>query len=325
MTDRTFWLGSLGPFHYDDARSFRGPPILPFRFASNRPPVANDDVVRLQDLSANIQIVASVNIDNPAAALAGMSSTVDGGLLIVYQVVGGANDEYTIYAWDSNPGAVDVPYAVTGNGGMWIAVAGKYHNVAANFGTSTNSLNIAADGTLTFAGTARVMASFGIDITVPRRPVANPPGQGVEGGFPTLDYDDTAEESIFLEFHLPHNYASGGALDIHFDFFVDVAPGAAANAGWGIEYKKVSHGDILSFPAGTTTLEAATAITIGTPVNDKKTHVAGGFTLTTAGWVLGDTIYCRLYRNVGVAGNFTGDIRMIGEIHIEYLIDKLGD
>lgn len=323
MAPRQYWIGSFGPFSYNDADLFQD--ASPHRFATDRPPIANDDVVRLQDLNANIQLVASANIDNPAAELAGLSSTVNGGLLIVYQAVGAVNDEYTIYAWDSNPGAADVPYAVTGNGGMWVAVAGKYHNGEASFGDSTNNLAISTNGILTLAGTARVTDSLPIDITTPRRPVVNPPGQGTENGFPTLDYDDTIEESILLEFHLPHGYASSGLVHLHLDFFVDTAPVGAANAGWGVEYKKVSEGDIFDFTIGTTILEAATAITTGTPANDKRIHEAQGLIFTTAGWASDDTIYCRLYRNVTVGSDFTGDIRMIGKMHVEYLRDRLGD
>lgn len=170
-----------------------------------------------------------------------------------------------------------------------------------------------------------VIKSMDFDIAIPKRPVANPPNEGTEGGFPTLDFDDGTEESIFLSFHLPHDYKTSGMLHIHFDFFVDTAPVAAKNAGWGIEYKKVSHGDIFNFGAGTTTVEEATAITTGTPANDKKIHESEVLELTTTGWVVDDSIYCRLYRNVGVANDFTGDIRVIGQFHIEYESDKLGE
>ena len=170
-----------------------------------------------------------------------------------------------------------------------------------------------------------VLKSIDIDITVPKRSVANPPAEGVEGGFPTLNFDDTTEESVFLEFHLPHEYKISGMIHFHFDFFVDTAPAAAKNAGWCVEYKKVSHGDIFNFGAGTTTAELITPITTGTPANDKKINNSDELALTTTGWIPGDTIYCRFYRNVSVADDFTGDIRVIGHFHIEYLSDKLGE
>ena len=155
MAVRQYWIGSFGPFTYNDANLFAD--ASPHRFASDRPPIANDDVVRLQDLEANIQLVAAANIDNPAAELAGMDSDADGGLLVVYQAAGAANDEYTIYAWDSNAaGVADVPYVVAGNGGYWIAVAGKYHNVEAHFGSAANSLDISPVGQLGLTGDARV-------------------------------------------------------------------------------------------------------------------------------------------------------------------------
>ncbi len=189
---------------------------------------------------------------------------------------------------------------------------------------NTNYANFAPDGELTLAGTARVIRTTDIDISIPKRPTANPPAEGTEDGFPTLDFDDTQEESIYIEFHLPHDYAAAGTVHLHFDFFVDTAPVGAANAGWGVEYKKVSHGDNFTF-AGASTVEAATVITTGTPGNDKKIHETGELSFTTAGWVVGDTLYSRLYRNVGVASDFTGDIRVIGEFHFEYLSDRLAE
>ncbi len=193
------------------------------------------------------------------------------------------------------------------------------------WGNGTDELKIAADGELTLIGTARVVRTVDIDISIPKRPTANPPGDNDEDGFPTLDFDDSTEESIFIEFHLPHAYAAAGTVHLHFDFFVDQAPGGASNAGWGVEYKKVSHGDNFTFASGTSTVEAATAITTGTPANDKKIHETGELSFVTTGWVVGDTIYCRLYRNVGVASDFVGDIRVIGEFHFEYLSDRLAE
>ncbi|HDY86559.1 MAG TPA: hypothetical protein ENH82_00405, partial [bacterium] len=77
---------------------------------------------------------------------------------------------------------------------------------------------------------------------------------------------------MFFHLELPHNYASAGIIHVHFDFFVDTAPASAEGVVWGVEYKKQSIGDIFDFGAGTTTGYTTTAVTTGTPANDKKTH-----------------------------------------------------
>lgn len=198
-----------------------------------------------------------------------------------------------------------------------------YHDtLTVTLGTATGRY-YDLDGNLRL--TPGILKQIDIDIAIPKRPAANPPAESTEDGFPTLDFDDTQEESIYMEFHLPHDYKGAGTIHIHFDFFVDTAPAGAANAGWGVEYKQISHGDNFDFGAGTSTVEAATAITTGTPANDKKIHEITALALTTTSFVAGDTIYTRIYRNVGVASDFTGDVRVIGKVHIEYLADRLGE
>lgn len=181
-------------------------------------------------------------------------------------------------------------------------------------------------GSVTLSGTARVVEQMDIDLAIPRRPVANPPGEGNEGGFPTLDFNDTTDESIYVEMHLPHTYADAGLVHIHLDFLVDTAPASAANVVWAAEYKKVAHGDKFDFSTGTSIATRIAAVTTGTPANDKEIHEISDLALVTTGWVAGETIYMRLYRDANHGSDtFTGDARMIGEIHIEWLANKLGE
>lgn len=205
---------------------------------------------------------------------------------------------------------------------------GKLFSAGAAIGDGgvTNYANIAADGEITLFGTARIIRTADIDITLPRRPTANPPAQGNEDGFDTLDFDDTTDESIFAEMHLHHDYAAAGLVHVHIEFFVDTAPAGASNVVWGVEYKQVSHGDNFDFGAGTSTVTVTEAITTGTPANDKKIHESAALALTTAGFAPDDTIFMRIYRDAdNGADTFTGDARIIGKIHIEYLSDRLGE
>jgi len=192
------------------------------------------------------------------------------------------------------------------------------------FGNDSNYVQIDTDGDLTLVGTARVIVGEDIDLAIPKRPAANPPAEGTEASFPTLDFDDTVDESILVVYHLKENYASAGTVRMHVDFFVDTAPVADANIVWGLEYQKLSHGDNFNFGA-TATLTTVETVTSGTPANDKKIHETDNFTLTTTGWVPHDIILIRLYRDAdNSADNFTGDARLM-HIHIHFLSDKSGE
>ena len=70
--------------------------------------------------------ISVVDIDDPSAELNSLSASSIGGLIAAYQVTGSANDPFTMYLWDVDAAAENVPYSVDGVGGTWIAVAGKY-------------------------------------------------------------------------------------------------------------------------------------------------------------------------------------------------------
>ena len=192
---------------------------------------------------------------------------------------------------------------------------------------NTNYATFASDGELTLTGTARVMISMDLEPVLATRPAANPPGEGTEDSFATHDFNPNTDESVFFHLELPHDYAAAGTIHIHFDFFVDLAPTLARSVVWGVEYKKQSIGDNFDFSAGTTTAYTQTALTIGTPANDKRVHQSSEISLTTAGFAPNDYILLRLFRDADGTGgldNFSSDARVI-DYHIEYLSDRLGE
>ena len=198
----------------------------------------------------------------------------------------------------------------------------------AGFGDDAgNETLFASDGLQTMAGTARVIISIDLEPVLATRPAANPPGEGTEDSFPTHDFNPTTDESVFFHLELSHDYADAGLIHVHFDFFVDTAPAGAQSVVWGVEYKKQSIGDNFDFGAGTTTAYTQTSVTTGTPANDKKVHQSSEISLTTTGFVAGDYILLRLFRDANGTGgtdDFPGDARII-DYHIEYLSDKLGE
>ncbi|KKN00101.1 hypothetical protein LCGC14_1141250, partial [marine sediment metagenome] len=196
----------------------------------------------------------------------------------------------------------------------------------AYFGGATNRAQFADDGELTLHGTARVMRSIDLEPVLATRPSANPPAEGTEASFSTHDFSPSADESVFFHLELGHDYADAGTIHVHFDFFVDVAEVGATSISWGVEYKKQSIGDNFGFTLGAETIDYAvpTAVTPGTPANDKKTHQSAEVDLTTTGFVAGDYILLRLFRDAtgtGGTDSFPRDARVI-DYHIEYLSDK---
>ena len=191
----------------------------------------------------------------------------------------------------------------------------------------SNLTQFSATGVLTMAGTARVMISVDIEPALATRPTANPPGEGTEDSFATHDFNASTEESVYFHWEIPHDYVSAGTVHVHFDFFVDTAEAGASSVVWGVEYKKQSIGDNFDFGAGTTIGYTQTSITSGTPANDKKVHQSSEISLTTAGFVAGDYILLRMFRDADGTGgtdDFPRDARVL-DYHIEYLADKLGE
>lgn len=215
----------------------------------------------------------------------------------------------------------------TGSGVVGVVKIDRSANTKIGDAGVTNYAQFASDGELTLAGTARVIISQDLEPTLATRPVANPPAEGTEDSFATHDFGASTDESVFFHLELAHDYAAAGLIHIHFDFFVDTAPASAESVVWGVEYKKQSIGDNFDFGTGTTTAYTQTAVTTGTPANDKKTHQSSEVSLVTTGFVAGDYILLRLFRDADGTGgtdNFAGDARVI-DYHIEYLSDGLGE
>ena len=193
-------------------------------------------------------------------------------------------------------------------------------------GAPTNYTNFAPDGFMTMAGTARVMRSVDFEPDAVKKGGVGPT-DSTEAGFPIHDYQAANDESVHMHWEVPHDYASGGEIHLHVEFFVDTAPGGAANVTWGVEYQKLSIGDNFDFTA-TTTIIVNEAITTGTPANDKKIHSSAEIHLVTTGIEPMDVILIRLFRDadaseVDATDNFANDVRVFN-YHLMYLSDKLG-
>ncbi len=195
-------------------------------------------------------------------------------------------------------------------------------------GGTTDYAQFAADGELTLFGTARVLRSVDFEPDAVKKGGVGP-GDSTEDDFPIHDYDSTNDESVHIHWEIPHDYASAEEIHLHVEFFVDNAPGAAANVTWGVEYKKLSIGDNFDFSAETTTVIVNDSITTGTPANDKKIHSSAQIQLVTTGFEPMDVVLIRIFRDAdasegGATDNFGSDVRVFN-YHLMYLSDKLGE
>ena len=199
----------------------------------------------------------------------------------------------------------------------------------AGFGDDAgNEALFAADGEFTLHGTARVFRSIDFEPEAVKQGGVGP-GASTEDDFPLHDYSAVNDESVFIHWEIPHDYADGEEVHLHVEYFVDTAPASAETVTWGVEYKKLSIGDAFDFGAGSTTVIVNDAITTGTPANDKVIHSSDEIFLTTAGFVPMDVILIRIFRDAnasegGATDDFGSDARVFN-YHLMYLSDKLGE
>lgn len=138
MAIKHIWIGSYGPFIYDDtvpvvdnlgvlpAGTTQQGAVGNGQIRLTQAPVGGDEIVRLDDLDGRVFAAVEVaDIDNPDAELNLIASVV-GGMVWAYQVNAGIN-YWTAYTFDASVSTgADSPWVVAGSSGYWIAVGGRY-------------------------------------------------------------------------------------------------------------------------------------------------------------------------------------------------------
>jgi hypothetical protein len=144
--------------------------------------------------------------------------------------------------------------------------------------------------------------------------------------FPVLDFDKSVVSQAYQHIEVPHDFMTAGLMQMHFTFFVE-SP-ANATVIWGIEYKKLSEGDVFDFTAGTSTL--TTTFTLQAADSTRQIYKSDSLVLNTSGWTSNDTIATRFYRD-GVTDTYapagaspTGAARLMN-IHVEYASNRRGE
>jgi len=171
-----------------------------------------------------------------------------------------------------------------------------------------------------------VYKDVAIQISTMKKGVGNPPADGLEDGFPTLDFDDAVEQEVFVLVHSPHEYELGTDMNFHVEFFVDVVDAVVErNVCWAVEYKVIQHGDVFSFVGGTATTFQSHSVPIITA--NKELMTCDHLIIPSAVLDGEGLLIVRLYRDAAGAldtDDQVGDARVV-YAHLHYIADKFGE
>jgi hypothetical protein len=174
MAQKRVWIGSEGPFLFDDTDKVLDPEGT--YSSENQVALRSESKVIATEVIAYVtSAIAVTDIDDPSTELNAESVDSVGSLVFCYQVSAGNPDEFTMYLWDTDYGAEDPPYIVDGtSGGGWIAVGGKYqtstktHKTTVVYSTLTASRLVASNASkeLVSSDLASWIAGTADEITV---------------------------------------------------------------------------------------------------------------------------------------------------------------
>ena len=186
----------------------------------------------------------------------------------------------------------------------------------------SNFIEIAQNGTPTFHGSAKGYEDSQVPPITTRvgavAPTTDNDFRG-DGNYKSVNFVHTQADEVQFQIQLPHSY-DGRFLYPHVHFSTYTALGAGTYAAQFIlEYYVAPIND--QFPA-----TPATYTMTKTWTAEKRYYhfiAAGTAPLDATLWGLSTILYCRLYRDNGVANNFGGKVTLLG-FDIHYVIDSIG-
>ena len=106
-------------------------------------------------LEGGVTVITVVDITDPSTELNPLSGSSGGDLRLCVEEDIGANDQSTLYKWDTDAGAQDIPYVVNGTGGgRWVAIAGRFQAQIIDNNADENKIRF-------FYGTFAGLPAFG--------------------------------------------------------------------------------------------------------------------------------------------------------------------
>lgn len=339
MARKKLYIGSLGPYLYDNAKAIDDPDgdfagrdnealVTDGQLIVEEAPTEDYHVVRIDDLGAMIlPPIAVADIANPVE-LNSIAGTV-GTLILVYKVNAAATDESTLYAYDPSGPAVSVPYVVDASGAgaeRWIAIAGRYYNWLAAHGLSFHSLwtlglgaNYALwhiDGELELFGTARVLSGDWVPASAIKAPGIKPATWKDWGISGVWEFSDATDDTLVANIKFPNEMDKAVAPTFLIGWSAQgVSPG---NCEWQLEYLFTQLNENTAAAAQTTsTVVTAASVTA-------NGLVVSSITLDVPN-VNDVCMHARIKRLAAVGSNDT--IVNTTELHgicLQYTMNKLG-
>lgn len=218
---------------------------------------------------------------------------------------------------------------------LYLRVAGAWQAVrsgAARFGDATNYVDIATDGHITLAGTARAWDDIRVEPTVRSAGVNVPSfsqwftnGAGSRGVY-LYTFDNAlvaAQKEIFFTCQLPHAWAQTDLyMHVH---WLAATTAASSKIRWGLEYTWANPGVVF----GNTTLiyaDTAAGSPAPTGTTDRKHEITefAAMTPTADQQGMSSMLICRLWRDsANAADTYTGDVGLL-YVDAHFELDKLG-
>jgi len=200
-------------------------------------------------------------------------------------------------------------------------------------GDDANYVEIDEDGDFTLAGDARVWVAMNLTPLVVKVPGEGAPEEDNIDAFACHRYDRSTEESVYYQWQVPENFATGdSSVRGFYEFVVEnppVSPDGDEVVRMGFEYKNIGGGEVFDFDSGTST--GAINETIEADETPWIIHRTAMGVCTTTNWQVRDTVLFRFYRDAtdpadtydNEASASDNDVWMF-MYHLEYLVEKLG-
>lgn len=231
-------------------------------------------------LNAGIYIedqASNASFDYAILSLGGDINIADGN--VTFNSTGDANSDFTIESDTQNIFFVDAgsEYIRMGDGG------------------GTDYVEVEADGTLEFNGTATAWEDLRVPVSAVRVPGAKAPTWTAYSASQLLGFSYQAvagnEEEIYFVAQVPHSYKEGSNITPHVHWVPneDTVDDPEV-VRWGLEYEWINMDGTF---AGTTTIYAEESMT-----DRADDHIRTDFSaITGTGKTMSSMIVCRLFRN----------------------------
>ncbi len=201
---------------------------------------------------------------------------------------------------------------------------------SAVIGAGANYLQVEADGTIEFNGTATVWDDLRIAGSSIRIGPSFPPsfeqykddGGGSVGVYLNYfeDVIEAQEQNVFFVAQMPHKWKLASTIYPHVHWTPNAAGGAGEEVRWGLEYTWVDYGET----GGNTTIINASAHGPSENLISGRHYITPFASIAGTGHTLSSMLVCRLYRNSSHADDdFTGKAGFL-EFDFHYEIDTIG-